>query len=102
MLLKHVLGGGIAIRQTKSCACLIGGAIRDLEISKRKIMLRIEEINKRLNTIKDAKKIAKLKAEKRELMKYIKEICKHKKMVKKRFDEHVRKSGYAPKKLRKA
>ena len=88
------------IRQTKSCACLIGAAARDLEISKRKTMLKIEEINKNLKNVKDAKKIAKLKAEKRELMAAIKETDKHKKNVKKRFDEHVKKSGYVPPKFK--
>lgn len=88
------------MRQTKSCACLIGAAARDLEITKRKTMLKIEEINKNLKTVKDAKKIAKLKAEKRELIKDIKETDKHKKNVKKRFDEHVKKSGYVPPKFK--
>jgi len=91
----------VAMRYTKSCACLIGAAARDLEISKRKIMLRVDDINKKLKTIKDAKKITKLKDEKRELMESIKEANRHKKAVKKRFDEHIKKSGYVPPKLRK-
>ena len=41
------------MRQTKSCACLIGAAARDLEITKRKTMLRVEEINKKLKNSKD-------------------------------------------------
>ena len=84
------------MRQTKSCACLIGAAARDLEISKRKTMLKIEEINKKLKKIKDPKRLTKLKSEKSELMESIKETDKHKKNVKKRFDEHVKKSGYVP------
>ncbi|MEK6949805.1 MAG: hypothetical protein AABX34_06285 [Nanoarchaeota archaeon] len=90
------------MRQTKSCACLIGAAARDLEISKRKTTLKIEEINKKLKSVKDPKKTVKLKAEKRELMATIKEIDNHKKNVKKRFDEHVKKSGYVPPKFKKA
>ena len=90
------------MRQTKSCACLIGAAARDLEISKRKTMLKIEEVNKKLKSANDPKKTFKLKAEKRELMKSIKETDKHKKMVKKSFDEHVKKSGYVPPKFKKA
>ena len=92
----------VPMRYTKSCACLIGAAARDLEISKRKAMLRVDGINKKLKTIKDAKKIAKLRAEKRELIESIKESNKHKKAVKKRFDEHVKKSGYVPPKFKKA
>ena len=88
------------IGQTKSCACLIGAAARDLEISKRKTMLKIEEINKKLKSVKDPKKTFKLKAEKRELMATIKETDKYKKNVKKRFDEHVKKSGYLPPKFK--
>ena len=80
---------------------MIGAAARDLEISKRKAMLRVGDIKKKLKTIKDAIKLAKLKAEKRELMESIKESSKHKKAVKKRFDEHVKKSGYAPPKFKK-
>ena len=91
-----------AMRYTKSCACLIGGAVRDLEISKRKTMLKLDDINKKLKTIKDAKKLADLKAEKMELMKSVEETNKHKKAVKKRFDEHVKKSGYVPPKFKKA
>ncbi|MCH8003201.1 MAG: hypothetical protein IH934_01095 [Nanoarchaeota archaeon] len=88
------------MRQTKSCACLIGAAARDLEISKRKSMLRIEEINKKLKTSKDTKKIIKLKDKKREIMKAIKETTKHKMNVKKLFDEHIKKSGYVPPKYK--
>jgi len=92
----------VVMRYTKSCACLIGAAARDLEISKRKIMLRVDDINKKLKTIKDAKKITMLKAEKRELMGSIKEANRYKKAVKKRFDEHAKKSGYAPPKFKRA
>ena len=88
------------MRQTKSCACLIGAAARDLEITKRKTMLKIEEINKKLKSAKDPKKTFKLKAEKRELMATFKETDRHKKNVKKRFDEHVKKSGYLPPKFK--
>ena len=88
------------MRRTKSCACLIGATARDLEISKRKNTLRVEEINKKLKTVKDPNKIVKLKTKKKELMKDIKETTKHKKSVKKRFDEHVKNSGYVPPKFR--
>ncbi len=92
----------VSIRHTKSCACLIGAAARDLEISKRKTALKVDDINKKLKTIKDAKKLADLKAKKMELMKSIKQADKHKKAVKKRFDEHVKKSGYVPPKFKEA
>lgn len=89
------------MRQTKSCGCLIGGAVRDLEILKRKTTFKIEEINKKLKTVKDTKKIVKLKAKKSDLMRDLKETIKYKKNMKKKFDEHVKKSGYMPPKLRK-
>ena len=88
------------MRQTKSCACLIGSAARDLEISKRKTILKIEEINKKLKNIKNSKKVVNLRAKKRELMKNFKETSKHKKNMKKRFDEHIKKSGYVPPKFK--
>jgi len=88
------------MRLTKSCACLIGAAARDLEITKRKNMLKIEEINKKLKNIKNSKKIVELKNKKRELMKTIKIVSKHKKIVIKRFDEHIKKSGYVPPNLK--
>ena len=91
----------VFIGQTKSCACLIGAAARDLEISKRKTMLKIDEINKKLKSVKDLKKTFKLRAEKRELMAAIKETDRRKKNVKKIFDEHVKKSGYLPPKFKK-
>ena len=42
----------------------------------------------------------KLNIKKKELMKDIKDITKHKKNVKKRFDEHVKNSGYVPPKFK--
>jgi len=79
---------------------LIGAVARDLEISRRKTILRVEEINKKLKTVKNPKKIVDLNNEKREFMKSIKETTKHKRIIKKRFDEHVKKSGYVPPKSR--
>ena len=88
------------MRQTKSCGCLIGGAVRDLEILKRKTTLKIEDINKKLKTVKESKKIIKLKAKKKDLVNNLKETIKYKKNMKKKFDEHVKKSGYVPPKLK--
>jgi len=88
------------MRQTKSCACLISSATIDLEISKRKNMLRLEEINKKLKTVKNPKKIAKLRAEKKELATALKQTIKHKQHMKKQFHEHIKKSGYVPPKFR--
>jgi len=53
------------MRRTKSCACLIGAVARDLEISRRKTILRVEEINKKLKTVKNPKKIVDLNNEKK-------------------------------------
>jgi len=55
----------VFMRQTKSCGCLIGGAVRDMEILKRKTKLKIEEINKKLKSAKEIKRIDNLKAEKK-------------------------------------
>ena len=60
-----------------------------------------DDINKKLKTIKDAKKLAMLKTEKKELIESIKLVTNHKKTVKKRFAEHVKKSGYVPPKFKK-
>ena len=79
------------MRQTKSCACLIGSATIDLEISKRKSMIRLEEINKKLKTAKSPGKMAKLRAEKKELAAALKQTIKHKQHMKKRFHEHIKK-----------
>jgi len=89
------------MKQTKSCACLIGSATIDLEISKRKNMLRLEEINKKLKTVKNQKKVAKLRAKKKELATALKQTIKHKQHMKKRFHEHIKKSGYLEPKLRR-
>ena len=88
------------MRQTKSCGCLIGGAVRDLEILKRKTKLKIEDINKKVETVKDPKKVVKLKAKKSDLMRDLKETIEYKKNMKKQFDEHVKKSGYVPPKFK--
>jgi len=88
------------MRQTKSCACLIGTAARDLEISKRKTTLRIKELNKRLKKVRDPNILANIKSEKRKLNKTLQETSDHKKKVIKRFDEHIKKSGYVPPKYK--
>ena len=84
------------VRQTKSCACLIGAATINLEISKRKNMLRLEDIKKKLKTVENPKKMAKLRAKKKELATALKQTIKHKQHMKKRFHEHIKKSGYVP------
>ena len=88
------------VRQTKSCACLIGAATINLEISKRKNMLRLEDIKKKLKTVENPKKMAKLRAKKKELATALKQTIKHKQHMKKRFHEHMKKSGYVPPKMR--
>ena len=87
------------MRQTKSCGCLIGTEVIKSEKAKRKNELRIKEIKEKLKNIKDAKKIAKLKAEKKELMTALKGIINHKKSMKKRFADYVKNSGYVPPKI---
>ena len=88
------------MRQTKSCACLIGSATIDLEISKRKNIFKVEEINKKLRSVKDPKKVVKLRADKKELSVAIKQSIKHKNQMKRRFHEHIKMSGYVPPKFR--
>ena len=88
------------MRQTKSCACLIGSATIDLEISKRKNILKLEEINKKLKTVKDSRKMVKLRVKKKELVIALKQTIKHKQHMKNRFHEHIKKSGYVPPKFK--
>jgi hypothetical protein len=84
------------MKQSKSCACLIGTTAINLEKSKRKTILEVEKIIKKLKNTKNPKKITILKNEKRELIESIKDITVHKNKVKKQFDDHVKKSGYKP------
>ena len=79
---------------------MIGAAARDLEISKRKNILRREEINKKLKTVKDSRKMVKLRAEKKDLAAALKQNIRHKQHMKNRFHEHIKKSGYVPPKYR--
>lgn len=89
------------MKQTKSCACLIGSATIDLEIAKRKNILRLEEINEKLKIVKDQKKIAKLRVKKKDIATTLKQTIKHKQHMKKRFHDHIKKSGYMPPKLKR-
>lgn len=89
------------MRQTKSCGCLIATAVIDLEKTRRKNKLMIKEIREKLKNTKDIRKITKLKAEKREIMIALKETMGHKKKMKNRFHNYIKKSGYAPPKLKR-
>ena len=89
------------MKQTKACGCLIGASVVDLEKERRKTKLRIKEINRTLKNVKDAKKIAKLKAEKKRFMMAHKEATSHKEHMKKRFHHYIKKSGYKPPKFKK-
>ena len=92
----------VIMRNTKSCGCLIGTAVIESEKARRKNESRIKEITTKLKNIKDTKKTAKLKAEKKELMIGLKETISHKKKMKKRFQDHIKNSGYVPPKLGKS
>ena len=78
----------------------MGGAVRDMEILKRKTKLKIEGINKKLKSTKEIKNIAKLKAEKKDLMNALRHTIEHKKNMKKMFEDHIKKSGYVPPKFK--
>jgi len=82
--------------RNKSCGCLVGAAVINFEIERRKNLLRLEEINKKLKRPNDAKKIAKLREEKSSLLKALKNAHTNKQEMKSRFDDYVKKSGYAP------
>ena len=88
------------MRQTKGCGCLIGASVVDLEKARRKNEFRIKAINEKLKNVKDVKKIAKLKAEKKELMMAHKETTRHKEHMKKSFHDYIKKSGYVPPKFK--
>ena len=91
----------IPIKNTKGCGCLIGTAVIESEKARRKNELRIKGINTKLKSIKDKKRLTKLKAEKKWLMADLKGIVDLKKNMKKRFDNYVKNSGYVPPKLKR-
>ena len=90
------------MKNTKGCGCLIGAAVIESEKARRKNESRIKEITAKLKNIKDTKKIAKLKAEKKDLLVSLKGAIDHKKSMKRKFDDYVKNSGYVPPKLRKS
>ena len=88
------------MKAERGCACLIGTAVIDLEKTKRKTELRLKELDLKIKKAKDKGKIAKLKSEKDELMKSVLATSKDKRHMKKRFHNHMKKSGYAPPKFK--
>ena len=87
--------------KNKSCGCLVGTAVINLEIERRKNLLRLEEINKKLKKpYSDAKKTARLREEKSGLLKALKNAHSNKQEMKSRFDDYVKKSGYVPPKFK--
>lgn len=83
--------------RNKSCGCLVGAAVINLEIERRKSLLRLEEINKRLKKpYNDAKKILKLREEKSSILKALKKVHSNKQEMKARFHSYIKKSGYVP------
>ena len=86
--------------RNKSCGCLIGTSVINLEIGRKKNTLRLEEINKKLKKLKDKNKIKKLKEEKSGVLNLIKEAHMGKKHMKARFDEYIKESGYVPPKFK--
>ena len=90
------------MKNSKSCGCLIGTEVIESEKARRKNEFRIREITTKLKNIKDTKKIAKLKAEKKDLLVSLKGAINKKKSMKRKFADYVRNSGYVPPKLRKS
>ena len=66
------------------------------EIEKRKLSLELLEINKKLKTLKDAENIRILKDEKSDVSRRLKESNSNRSIMKRRFDEYIKRSGYSP------
>lgn len=73
----------------KSCGCVIASNIISLEI-----------LRKKLAKAKRNSKTSILGKKHRELAKSLKDVHKHKKYMKKKFEDYVRESGYVPPKLK--
>ena len=86
--------------RNKSCGCLVGTSIINLEIQRRKNTLILEGINKKLKKLKDKNKIKKLKEEKAGILKLIKESHAGKNQMKAKFDRYIKESGYVPPKFK--
>ena len=86
--------------RNKSCGCLIGTSIINLEIQRRKNELILESINKKLKKLKDKNKIKKLKVERAGILSLIKESNAGKNKMKARFERHIKESGYVPPKFK--
>lgn len=86
--------------RNKSCGCLVGAAVINFEIQRRKKTLRLKELNRKLKKLKDLKKIKKLKEEKINLLKALKEVHTNKERMKVMFHSYIKKSGYVPPKFK--
>ena len=86
----------IIIRTGKSCGCLIASNVIALEIQKKKKELKIKELKEKLVKTRSKKKIPNLKRKHKELTNSLKEVYKHKKDMKRKFDDYVKNSGYVP------
>ena len=91
----------ITIKKAKSCGCLIASNVIAFEIEKRKKLAALENITNRIKKSKNKKTISKLKSEGKILLESVKKSREQKNIMKKRFSEYVKNSGYVPPKFKK-
>lgn len=84
------------IRKGKSCGCLIASNVISLEIQRRKNETRLGRLSRSLTKSKNSKAALNIKGKRLELLDSIKSVNESKKIMKKKFEDYVRKSGYAP------
>ena len=87
--------------KNKSCGCLVGAAVISSEIEKRKKAVMVAEINKKLKKAKSKSVIKKLKDKKKAILSSIKEATAKKSILKSRFADYIKKSGYIAPKFKK-
>jgi len=56
----------------------------------------MEDINRKLKTVKNQMKMIQLRTEKKEVATALRQTIKHKRHMKKRFHDHIKMSGYVP------
>ena len=91
---------GDIIKKGKSCGCIVASNVIALEIQRRKKKLELKNLSKKLTKTKNKKAVLNLKRKHQELLNSIREVHKHKKTMKKRFEDYVKNSGYVPPKFK--
>ncbi len=84
----------IEMKKEQACGCLIASAVISTEVAKRKTVLELQKLQKKMAAVSDRKKISLLKGRKRELLQSLHQLHRHNTLMKNRFADYVRQSGY--------